>query len=100
MGQLCLENRSAQLSNRTTAVPDIALEFRPVFVQVQPCVLLTCGKSKELSSNSQYSTQQAFKGWKPEDISVYDFPAIVSLVQIIAATLFFHVVPAGKRILF
>lgn len=59
--------------------------------------MLTCGEGQELSSHSQHGTQQAFVRRKPEDIGVYDLPAVVSLVQIVAAALFLHVVPAAER---
>lgn len=62
--------------------------------------MLTCSKSKELSPHSQNSTQQAFVRGKSEDFSVYDLPAIVSLVQIIAATLLLHIVPADEGKMF
>lgn len=57
---------------------------------------LTCGKGEELSPHSQHGTQQAFVRGKPEDVSVYNLPAVVSLVQIIAAALFLHIVPTGE----
>jgi len=57
--------------------------------------MLTCGKGEELSSHSQHGTQQAFVRGKPEDIGVYDLPAVVSLVQVVTAALFLHIVPAG-----
>lgn len=57
---------------------------------------LTCGEGKELSPHSQHGTQQAFVRGKPEDISVNNLPTIVSLVQIITATLLLHIVPTGE----
>lgn len=62
--------------------------------------ILTCGKGKELSPNSQHSTEQAFERRKPKYVSMDDFPTIVSLVQIITATLLFHIVPEGESKVF
>ena len=62
---------------------------------VHVCVL-TRGQGKELGPHSQHSTQQAFVRGKPEDVSVNDLPAVVSLVQIITAALLLHVVSAGE----
>lgn len=56
----------------------------------------TCRKSKELSPHPQHGTQQAFVRGKPEDVSVDDLPAVVSLVQIITVALLLHIVPAGE----
>lgn len=58
--------------------------------------MLTCGESKELCSHSQHGTQKAFVRGKPENISVYDLPTVVSLVQVITAALLLHIVPAGE----
>lgn len=57
---------------------------------------LTRCEGKELSPHSQHSTQQAFVRGKPEDVGVYDLPAVVSLVQIVTAALLLHVVPEGE----
>lgn len=65
------------------------------FVRV---LTLTCGQGEELSPDSQHSTQQALVRRKPKDVSVYDLPAVVPLVQIITAALFFHVVPADQGV--
>lgn len=58
---------------------------------------LTCGKGEELSPNSKHGTEQAFVGGEPKDISVYDLPAVVSLVQVVAAGFLLHIVPAGEK---
>lgn len=57
----------------------------------------TCGEGKKLSSHPEHSTQQAFVRREPEDISVDDLPAIVTLIQIITATIFLHIVPEEKE---
>lgn len=57
---------------------------------------LTCGEGEELSPHSQNGTQQTFVRGKPENFSVYDLPAVVSVVQIIAATFLIYIVPVGE----
>lgn len=58
---------------------------------------LTRGERKELSSDSQHGAQQAFKGREPEHIGVDDFPAVISLIQVVAAALLLHVIPARRQ---
>lgn len=79
-------------------VCDTVLQFNRLCMCVLLCTaewMLTCGKGKELSPHSQNGTQQAFVRGEPEDFSVDDLPAVVSLVHIIAATLLLHIVPVG-----
>lgn len=58
---------------------------------------LTRGERKELSSDSQHGTQQAFKGRESEHVGVDDFPAVVSLIQVVTAALLLHVIPARQQ---
>lgn len=54
--------------------------------------MLTSGQSKKLSSYSKHSTQQAFVWWETKNICVNDLPAVITLIQIITAPVFFYVI--------
>lgn len=90
MGQRCSENNDRARLNRLRSAVCVA-----VFGSIGEWAL-TCGQSKELSPHSQHGTQKAFVRGKPEDVSVYDLPAVVSLVQIITAALLLYIVPADE----
>lgn len=58
--------------------------------------MFTCRQGQKLSPYSEHSTQEALVRRKPEDVSVYDLPAVFSLVQVVTAALLVHIVSAGE----
>lgn len=83
-------------TNPTLTQSAVGLKFKENRYPSKNQKNLTCGKGEELSPNSKHGTEQAFVGGEPEDISVYDLPAIVSLVQVVTACFLLHIVPAGE----